>query len=217
MNTEKDLLESLNEQQKALFLKIKKKQKTKEKPVLTYAEKNLELFEKFFAGEATLVDFKRDSRKKDDEGLRYYFMRGEKKNIKGEVTKEAKTCFQTKTFVQDMLIAKAMLESDVDHKERPIGWQQRFAVMRYELIKFLKSTSKKPRGGEGVEVVVAKKDSKKSVQASIKAIETAKKNIETIKVKPAEIEKPAKKSDPTQASARFQKEGDLPPPSFGQT
>ena len=175
------------------------------------------MFEKFFAGEATLVDFKRDSRKKDDEGLRYYFMRGEKKNIKGEVTKEAKTCFQTKTFVQDMLIAKAMLESDVDHKERPIGWQQRFAVMRYELIKFLKSTSKKPRGGEGVEVVVAKQDSKKSVQASIKAIETAKKNIETIKVKPAEIEKPAKKSDPTQASARFQKEGDLPPPSFGQT
>ena len=47
-------------------------------------------------------------------------MRGEKKNIKGEVTKEAKTCFQTKTFVQDLVMAKAMLESDVDDKDRPI-------------------------------------------------------------------------------------------------
>ena len=64
MKTEKDLLASLNEQQKALYLKVKKKQKTKEKPVLTYAEKNLELFENFFAGQASLIDFKRDSQER---------------------------------------------------------------------------------------------------------------------------------------------------------
>jgi hypothetical protein len=137
-------LDSLSEEQRSTYLKLEKKQKSKNKKLLSYAEKNLDLFEKFFAGEAYLTDFTRDSRSKDVKSLlRYYFERKAKTNIKGDVTQEAKMCFQFKTFVSDLLMAKAILEGETDGEGNPIGHQQRFAVMRYELVKYLQSTSKK--------------------------------------------------------------------------
>ena len=170
METKQDFLNSLSDEQKKAFLKLEKKQKSKAKPSLSYVEKNLEMFEKFFAGELTLTDFKRDSRsKKVASQLRYYFERKAKTNIKGDVTKEAKTCFQFKTFVSDLLMAKAILEGEFDADGKPIGQQQRFAVMRYELVRHLQASSKKPRkAGKGIEVVVAKDGSDKTLDETLK-------------------------------------------------
>lgn len=186
METKQDFLNSLSDEQKKAFLKLEKKQKSKAKPSLSYVEKNLEMFEKFFAGELTLTDFKRDSRsKKVASQLRYYFERKAKTNIKGDVTKEAKTCFQFKTFVSDLLMAKAILEGEFDADGKPIGQQQRFAVMRYELVKHLQASSKKPRvrGGKGIEVVVPRKGKEKKFDESMKQKEVAESNLEKVSEK----------------------------------
>lgn len=189
MKTKKELLDSLSEEQKALFLKLEKKQRSKQKPVLTYVEKNLDMFEKFFAGELTLTDFKRDSRsKKVASQLRYYFERKAKTNIKGDITQEAKTCFQFKTFVSDLLMAKAILEGEFDADGKPTGHQQRFAVMRYELVKHLQASSKKPRkSGKGVEVVVAKDGKDETLEESLKQKAIAEANLEKVVVPQEEI------------------------------
>jgi hypothetical protein len=191
-------LDSLSEEQRSTFLKLEKKQKSKNKKQLSYAEKNLELFEKFFAGEAYLTDFTRDSRSKDVKSLlRYYFERKAKTNIKGDVTQEAKMCFQFKTFVSDLLMAKAILEGETDEKGNPIGHQQRFAVMRYELVKYLQSTSKK----------------KIKAEPKTKLPKT-----KVIKKKPTQEDEVVSKSEVDLSSfddlakGRFQGEGDIPPP-----
>ena len=66
-------------------------------------------------------------------------------------------------------MAKAILEGEFDADGKPIGQQQRFAVMRYELVKHLQASSKKPRkAGKGIEVVVAKDGSDKTLDETLK-------------------------------------------------
>lgn len=194
-------LDSLSEEQRSTYLKLEKKQKSKNKKQLSYAEKNLELFEKFFAGEAYLTDFTRDSRSKKVKSLlRYYFERKAKTNIKGDVTQEAKMCFQFKTFVSDLLMAKAILEGETDGEGNPIGHQQRFAVMRYELVKYLQSTSKKKV-----------KEPKTKLPPSVSSTSTLKKQ------KKEEAKLVSKRKVDVSAiddvsKGRFQGEGDISPP-----
>lgn len=195
-------LDSLSEEQRSTYLKLEKKQKSKNKKQLTYAEKNLDLFEKFFAGEAYLTDFTRDSRSKKVKSLlRYYFERKAKTNIKGDVTQEAKMCFQFKTFVSDMLMAKAILEGETDGEGNPIGHQQRFAVMRYELVKYLQSTSKKkikePKAKLPVTTVSRTSDLKKQKKAEAEFVSKREVDVSAID----DVSK-----------GRFQGEGDISPP-----
>ena len=188
MQTKKDFIESLSPEQKKAFLQLEKKNKSIKKPALSYVEKNIEMFEKFFAGETSITDFMRDSRsKKVESQLRYFFSRKPKTNIKGEETSAPKFCFQFKTFISDLLMAKAILEG-LDEDGNSDGWQQRFAVMRYELVKHLQGSRKKKRAGSGVEILVAKDGKDETLNESIATIKKAKAKLEKVVVAKEEVD-----------------------------
>ena len=85
-------------------------------------------------------------------------------------------------------MAKAILEGEFDADGKPTGHQQRFAVMRYELVKNLQASSKKPRkSGKGVEVVVAKDGKDETLEESLKQKAIAEANLEKVVVPHEEI------------------------------
>lgn len=118
--TDKPSYEELEQQLAEAKKQLKKKSKNKE----TYAQKHVQLWEKFFEGKANLREFPRETRAKKTESMHHYFFE-----------RNDDFCFQYKTFILDMIEAYCLV------KGLP---KQRESMMRYELKKALSGKTKKP-------------------------------------------------------------------------